>query len=61
MNGEVWREFITPDIIVQLHGEGIARYGGPTSPPRDGCIGTKHWRRIHCGTVYGKKRSARSY
>ena len=39
MNGvEVWREFISPDIIVALHAEGIARYGGLGSPPQPGCV-----------------------
>lgn len=39
MNGvEVWQEFITPEIIIRLHAEGIARYGGLGSPPQEGCI-----------------------
>jgi death on curing protein len=40
MNGgvEIWREFISPEIIVELHAEGIRRYGGLGAPPSDGCI-----------------------
>lgn len=39
MNGaEVWRELITPEIIIQLHDEGLRRYGGLHSPPIEGCI-----------------------
>ncbi len=39
MNGvEVWKEFISPELIIELHGEGIRRYGGLNSPPTEGCI-----------------------
>jgi death-on-curing protein len=39
MNGaDVWREFISPEVIVQLHDEGMDRYGGKKSPPLPGCV-----------------------
>lgn len=39
MNGaDIWREFISPETIVQLHGEGMDRYGGLKSLPVEGCV-----------------------
>jgi death on curing protein len=38
MNGEVWRQIITPEHIINLHREGIDRFGGLHSPPKEGCI-----------------------
>ncbi|HZI19525.1 MAG TPA: Fic family protein [Pyrinomonadaceae bacterium] len=39
MNGaEVWREFISPEIIIELHEVGMDRYGGLKSLPVEGCV-----------------------
>lgn len=38
MNGAVWLQIITPEDVLRLHRQGIDRYGGLHSPPREGCI-----------------------
>lgn len=38
MTTEVWREFISPETIVTLHGEGIRLHGGKQGKPNTDCI-----------------------
>ena len=35
---EPWVDLITTDDILDLHAEGIRRYGGDGSPPKEGCV-----------------------
>jgi death-on-curing protein len=37
-NGQPWSNWISNDTITALYAEGIKRWGGAGSPPKDGCI-----------------------
>lgn len=38
MSPQVWESLITLENVLDLYAEGIRKYGGDASPPKDGCL-----------------------
>ena len=53
---EPWTKLISIDSIIDLHSEGISKYGGDHSPPHEGCLERSvgaAWSLEVYGTPYG--------